>query len=129
MAGIMHFSRFYIFMESAEHAFFRSLGFSIHTDINGRHFGWPRIHTECEFHRPLRFEDDVEIRLLIREIKERTIWYEFVFTKLNTDPPEEVARGKVKTICVTFDPSKSIMKSAAIPEEIRSKLSEHNDNE
>ena len=29
MAGIVHFSNFFRFMESAEHAFFRSLGFSV----------------------------------------------------------------------------------------------------
>ncbi len=29
MAGIMHYSNFFRFMETAEHAFFRSLGFSI----------------------------------------------------------------------------------------------------
>ena len=29
LAGIMHFSNFFRFMESAEHAFFRSLGFSV----------------------------------------------------------------------------------------------------
>ena len=33
MAGIMHFSNFFRFMEAAEHAFFRSLGLSIHTPI------------------------------------------------------------------------------------------------
>ena len=30
MAGIMHFSNFFRFMEAAEHGFFRSLGLSIH---------------------------------------------------------------------------------------------------
>ena len=31
MAGIMHYSNFFRFMETAEHGFFRSLGFSIVT--------------------------------------------------------------------------------------------------
>ncbi|MEQ2009187.1 MAG: acyl-CoA thioesterase, partial [Limisphaerales bacterium] len=29
MAGIVHYSNFFKYMETAEHAFFRSLGFSI----------------------------------------------------------------------------------------------------
>jgi YbgC/YbaW family acyl-CoA thioester hydrolase len=124
MAGIMHFSRFFIFMESAEHAFFRSLGFSIHTDINGKRYGWPRIHVACDFRRPLRFEDDVEIRLMIHEITDRTIFYRFTFIKLNGDQPEEVATGEVKTICVTFN-EETGMKSATIPPEITAKITEH----
>ena len=31
LAGIVHFSNFFRMMEAAEHAFFRSLGFSIHS--------------------------------------------------------------------------------------------------
>ena len=31
MAGIVHFSRFFIFMETAEHEFLRSLGTSVDT--------------------------------------------------------------------------------------------------
>ena len=35
MAGIMHFSNFFRFMEAAEHGFFRSLGLSISYDTSG----------------------------------------------------------------------------------------------
>ena len=44
MAGIMHYSNFFRFMETAEHAFFRSLGFSIVTNATDPHVGWPRVH-------------------------------------------------------------------------------------
>lgn len=125
MAGIMHFSRFFIFMESAEHAFYRTLGFSIHTELKGKRYGWPRIHVACNFRRPLRFEDDVEIHMTIREITERTIFYDFTFIKINSDKPEEVATGEVQTICVTFDEEKG-MKSTAIPSEITATITEHN---
>ena len=47
MAGIMHFSNFFRFMEAAEHAFFRSLGFSIHTAPSSPEPGQGRTH-ECE---------------------------------------------------------------------------------
>jgi len=26
--------------------------------------GWPRVHAECDYAQPLRFEDEVEIHLL-----------------------------------------------------------------
>ena len=41
MAGIMHFSNFFRFMEAAEQAFFRSLGFSIYDTRRHPGIGWP----------------------------------------------------------------------------------------
>ena len=61
MAGIMHFSNFFRFMESAEHAFYRSIGFSV-DEAKSLGLGWPRVKAECEYRHPLRFEDIVEIR-------------------------------------------------------------------
>ena len=82
MAGIAHYSEFFRYMEETEHAFFRSLGFSIDTklDVN---YGWPRVHASCDFKQAVRFEDELEIRLLVREKKSRSIDYAFVFRKLN----------------------------------------------
>ena len=34
MAGIVHFSRFYVFMEQAEHELLRSLGLSVHGGVD-----------------------------------------------------------------------------------------------
>ena len=35
MAGIMHFSAFFRYMEAAEHELLRSLGFSVYSEIDG----------------------------------------------------------------------------------------------
>jgi acyl-CoA thioester hydrolase len=117
MAGIMHYSNFFRFMESAEHAFFRSLGLSIHT-VNPEPLGWPRVHADCDFRFPLRFEDSVEVRLLVREKREKSLLYSFVFRKLNADPPQEVARGTLAVVCVKRDPITQQMKGVAIPKAI-----------
>jgi len=127
MAGIMHFSRFFVFMESAEHAFFRSLGYSIHGAINGVNYGWPRIDVQCQFKKPLKFEDDVEIHLLIDEISAKTIQYKFILRKMADDKSDDhqtVAEGLFKVICVSMNPETREMRSVAIPDEIRSKLEE-----
>ena len=43
LAGIMHFTNFYRWMEICEHEFLRSVGLSVDMeDENGR-FGWPRV--------------------------------------------------------------------------------------
>ena len=63
MAGIVHFTRFFVFMETTEHEFLRSLGTSVATEWNGDKIGWPRLAASCEYLSPLRFEDEVDIRL------------------------------------------------------------------
>src|SRR5215467_5695807 len=93
MAGIVHYSNFFRYMEVAEHEFFRSLGFSVVTRQVEPPMGWPRVHAECDYKQPLHFEDEVEIRLLVREKRSKSFTYEFQFRKLNASPPVEVARG------------------------------------
>src|ERR1700744_4060851 len=95
MAGIMHYSNFFRFMETAEHAFFRSLGLSIFADKTHPEVGWPRVHAECDFHQPLTFQDEVEIHLLVSEKRSKALSYIFNFYKLNSNPPQRVARGSV----------------------------------
>lgn len=101
MAGIVHYSNFFRYMEAAETAFIRSLGFSIWTQQAEPPVGWPRVHVECDYKSPLRFEDEVEIHLLVAEKKAKAISYAFRLRKLNAHPPMEVARGVVTAVCVT----------------------------
>jgi acyl-CoA thioester hydrolase len=120
MAGIMHFSNFFRFMEAAEHAFFRSLGFSIHTA--GSELGWPRVHAACDFKHPLRFEDVVEICLFVREKREKSIVYTFIFRKLNERPAREVARGTLAVACAKCSKPGGKMTGIPIPKAIADKI-------
>ena len=65
MAGIVHFSNFFRYMESTEHAFFRSLGLTLHSREGDEMRGWARVDARCEYHRPLTYQDRVEIRLTV----------------------------------------------------------------
>jgi len=125
MAGIMHYSNFFRFMETAEHAFFRSLGFSIaprQFEPGHPKVGWPRVHASCDYHKPLRFEDMVEIHLLVLEKKSKAITYQFRFRKVSGDSAEEVARGRLTVVCVGLDTSTGVMKATGIPPEIAAKI-------
>ena len=101
MAGIVHYANFFHYMEAAEHAFFRSMGFSIWSQEIEPPVGWPRVHAECDFKSPLRFEDEVEVHLLVVEKKAKSLTYQFRFRKLNAKPHIEVARGTITTVCIT----------------------------
>lgn len=104
LAGIVHFSNYFRYMEAAEHELFRSIGYSIVTRIEGRRFGWPRVACQCRFSRPLRFEDELEVHLLIRRISRRSISYDFIFRKLTEGGGrQEVGRGRMTTVCVSHE--------------------------
>ncbi|MEW5978671.1 MAG: thioesterase family protein [Acidobacteriota bacterium] len=118
MAGIMHFSNFFRFMEAAEAAFYRQLGLSIFPGASEDSVGWPRVHAECDFKQPLRFEDTVEIHLLVRKKGEKSIAYTFIFRKTNETPVREVARGALVTSCVVRDKLTGKMKAVPIPQHI-----------
>lgn len=116
LAGIVHFSNFFRYMEQAEHAFLRSLGFTVHDWSEGRLVGWPRIHAECTYAAPLAFEDEVQVHLLVRHKKRKSITYEFRFYKRGAEQP--VAHGSVTVVCVTLDAATGGMVPINIPDRI-----------
>ena len=120
MAGIVHFSNFFRMMESTEHAFFRSLGFTIHGPESDATIGWPRVSAACDYRAPLRFEEEVEIHLLVAEVRSRSIRYQFIFRKIGDGI--EVARGSVAAVCATVDKATGKLVPLLIPERIRAKI-------
>ena len=120
MAGIVHHAVYFHYMESAETAFFRSLGLSIASRQAKPPVGWPRVHCECDFFAPLQFEDEVEIHLLVAKKKSKTLTYVFRLYQLKGKERREVARGRVVTVCVTALGGK--MKATKIPKAIADKI-------
>jgi YbgC/YbaW family acyl-CoA thioester hydrolase len=102
MAGLMHFSNYFRFMETAEQRFFRSLGLSVFRSGDPP-VSWPRVHAECDYKIPLYFEDEVEIHLLVAEKKPKALTFVFKFRKLNASPPVQVARGALTAVCVQHE--------------------------
>ncbi len=123
MAGIMHFSNFFRFMETAEHAFFRSLGYSVVLSKNGLGFHLPRVHAECHYRAPLKFEDEVRVHLLVQKKTQRSLTYQFRFNRVGDAENKEVARGKVTVVCVT-KLADGTLKAAPLPKEIADRIQE-----
>ena len=121
MAGIMHFSNFFRFMEAAEHAFLRSLGFSVLlTELDGS-LCLPRVHAACDYKAPLRFEDVVEIHLLVSRKSRRSLGYQFRFSRQSDAGPIEVARGSLTVVCAARQPDGSL-KAAPLPPVIADRI-------
>ncbi len=119
MAGIVHYSNFFRYMEAAEHAFFRSLGFSVVTRQVDPPVGWPRVHASCDYKQPLRFEDEFEVHMLVVEKKSKSLSYEFRFRKVSA-PDDEIARGKLTVVCVTHQHGK--MSATTIPQPLADQI-------
>ena len=117
MAGIVHFTRFFVFMESAEHEFLRSLGTSVATEWNGNTIGWPRLAASCEYLKPLRFEDEVDIHLRVSKKGTKSLTYQFCFTHQGTD----VARGEITTVCCITNPGEKL-RAIPIPDFIADQI-------
>lgn len=131
MAGIVHFSNYYRYMEAAEHEFFRSIGFSIVTRQTDPPVGWPRVHASFDFKHPLRFEDEFEVLLQVAEKRSRSLTYAFRIRKLGEAEPLECATGKLTVVCVIKDAAGK-MSAAPIPQELADKIevveTDHSDN-
>ncbi len=120
MAGIVHYSNFFRYMEAAEHAFFRSIGYSVVTRNIDPPVGWPRVHAECDYRRPIRFEDEIEIRMYVTKKKSKSLTYGFWFRKLEGSEMVDVARGSLTVVCVRHQNGR--MKAAMIPREIAKEI-------
>ena len=114
MAGIMHFSNFFRFMETAETAFMRSLGLSVVLSNCGLDFCLPRVHAECDYLSPLRFEDEVLVELWVEKKGSRTLTYRFGFFKVAGQARTEVARGRLIAVCAQRQPD-GTMKAVPLP--------------
>lgn len=118
MAGIVHFSNYYRYMESVEVEFLRSLGLSVtmRTD-NGEKFGFPRVASSCDFLVPVSFMDLLDISIGIERLGTKSVTYRFEFEKAGV----LVARGNITAVCCRFRPEQPI-EAIPIPESIRFKL-------
>ena len=117
LAGFVHFSRFFVFMETAEHEFLRSLGTSVHTHIDGEEIGWPRLAATCEYFKPAKFEDVLDIEVVVKRKGNTSMTYEFFFRKGKT----LIARGEVSSICCKIHPHHGL-KPIPIPSFIADKI-------
>jgi YbgC/YbaW family acyl-CoA thioester hydrolase len=115
MAGIVHFSTYFKYMEEAEHALWRAAGLSIAT--LGEKTGWPRVAASFDFRAALRFEDEFEVAVALEAITSRTIRYRFDLTRGGAP----VGSGSI-TIAHVSKAADGAMKAIHVPAEIVDRL-------
>jgi YbgC/YbaW family acyl-CoA thioester hydrolase len=90
-AGVWHHSTAVRWMEEAEAELHRQLGIIDET------FGsTPRVHVEFDFGAPVRFDDEVEIRLEVADVGSSSVTYEFTVERAG----ERAVTGRVVIVLI-----------------------------
>lgn len=120
-AGIIHVSNCFKYMDTAVAEFFRSLG------LPGpltRYWGgtaedevdWPYVGTSCQFKKPARFDDLLDILVRVKKIGNKSMAFEISFQRES----EELVRAELLVVCCkTYG---GHPKSHEIPPEIRERI-------
>lgn len=117
MAGIVHFSNFFRFMEAAEHAYLRACGYSVFAAVDGRTVTFPRVSASCDYVRPVRFQDVVDIDVTVDRVGRSSVRYSFTFQHGG----EVIAKGQITTVlCRVRDDH--TLEAIEVPAAMREKL-------
>jgi len=114
-AQVVHFSNYFRFFEKAEEEFYRHLGFTF-KQIHERGLWFPRVEAFCQFQKPARFNDLLEVELTIEDLREKSVKYGFKI--VNKESTILLAKGYM--VVVVAD--KQTGKATQIPKEIVEKL-------
>jgi acyl-CoA thioester hydrolase len=114
-AQVVHYSNYFRFFERTEEEFYRQLGYSF-ADTAKKELWFPRVEAFCQYKKPARFNDLLEVELTVEELKEKSI--KFGFNILNKETTILLATGYI--VIVAAD--KQTGKATQIPEEIVEKL-------
>lgn len=116
MAGIVHFSNFFRYMEACEHSFLRGLDHELHGMLDGLETGWPRVNAACDYRAPARFGDRLAVKLFLGEVRNRSIRYDFKIVRDLT----LIAEGSLAAAHVALTPDG--IQAVPLPAPLREKL-------
>lgn len=114
-AQVVHFSKFLVYFERTEEEFYRSLGFNF-TDFRDRGLWLPRVEAFCQYKKPARFDDLLEVELTVGELREKSVKLGFTVTRKKD--MELLATGHL--VIVAAD--RNTGKATPFPKEIVDKL-------
>lgn len=120
MGGIVHFARFFVFLETAEHEFLAAAGIPVVQRRDGHQIGWPRVSASLEYSSPARLGDELTIELRVARKGTKSMTYDFE-VQVGDRP---VARGRMTSVCCVLDDPGGV-RAISIPAEIAERLAEH----
>lgn len=118
MGGLVHFSRFFVYMESAEHELLAAAGAAVHFHHAGELLGWPRRSASCDYRSPARLGDVLEIHVRVVRKGTSSMTYAFTFTC----GERLVAHGRLASVCCVLGGERP--RPVPIPEFLAAQLAE-----
>ena len=97
MAGIIHFTNYFRYMEEVEIEFLYSLGLDTLKIAHKQNVWRPRVSAQCDFKKTVSFGDELDIHIWVVKKGRSSLHYEIAF---NHDG-EEVAHGRLSVACVS----------------------------
>jgi 4-hydroxybenzoyl-CoA thioesterase len=118
-AGIVFYPNFYKWMDEATHEFFAAIGLPTSILYVEQQIATPLLEANCQFKRPLLFEDDVIVRSTVVELHQKVFKISHRFFK----DEQIVAEGYEIRAWTSF---KEKPKAHSIPNEVREKMMPEN---
>lgn len=115
MAGIVHFSMYFRYMEEAEHALWRSVGLQIAPQDS--RLGFPRVAASCDFKASLRFDEEFDVHVRVDAVGRRSIRYGFTLRR----GQDILATGSMTSVSVETVPG-ATARSIELPPEVAARL-------
>lgn len=130
-AGIVHFSAFFFWMESAEHELLRQAGIRVversdsveggvtstpGESMPGEVVSWPRVSVSCDYIGAVRFGDEVDIAVTVADIGRTSVTYAFAFSAAG----RPVATGRVVAVRCRMQTDRP--EPVPIPADMRARL-------
>ncbi len=118
-AGVVYFPRFLHFFHCALEDFFSFAGHPYREVLEIDRVGWPAVHADVDFLRPLRFGDVFEIDVWVQRVGNKSATFGYRGRIRGED--HDVAKAAITVACVQLDDFRPI----PIPEKYREILERH----
>ena len=99
-AGIVYYPRFFDFFHQVFEDFFaEEAGRSYKQVLDEDHCGWPSVHAEADFEKPVRFGDVLEVELEVERVGKASATFVYRGRRKGGEG-ENIVRGKVTVVCI-----------------------------
>jgi len=108
-AGILYYPRFLHYFHCCFEDFFeRALGVPYNHLLDVERLGFPTVHMEVDYLKPLRFGDHVEISLSIDSIGKKSVTWIYTGETSRENKKVRAVEARLVTVCLDMDSFRSV---------------------
>ncbi len=98
--GVVYFASYFRYCHHGIEEFFRNLGFAPGDLFRNQEkgYGLPIVGASCDFLRPVRYGEILQLDVSIIEMKKKSLTFQFHFYRLGSR--ELVAQGRATLVCI-----------------------------